>query len=57
MFEKLRIESQLAELRKKWINKPLDRPIIERQAKCLKIALEKLNEQNDLFEQAKEIFK
>jgi hypothetical protein len=55
MFDKLKIENDLAELRKKWVKQPSMRDIIERQAKCLKIALEKI--ENNAYEQAKEIFK
>lgn len=52
MFDKLRIESQLAELRQKWVKEPLNRPLIERRAKLLKMALG-----TDAYEQAKQIFK
>lgn len=40
MFDKLRIESQLAELRKRWENEPSRRDIIKIQGLALKRALE-----------------
>ncbi len=56
MFDKLKIENQLAELRQKWLKKPNDRPIIERQAKCLKLALNKLEDSVDSYKFAEGLF-
>lgn len=51
MFKKLEIENKLAELRQKWVKEPLNRPLIERRAKLLKMALG-----TDAYETAKQIF-
>lgn len=51
VFKKLEIENKLAELRQKWVKEPLNRPLIERRAKLLKMALG-----TDAYETAKQIF-
>lgn len=46
MFDKLRILSQLEELRKKWLVQPKNRCVYELQARALKMALAKWEEKN-----------
>jgi hypothetical protein len=56
-FDKLRIESQLQELRQRWAKEPLNRPLIKRQAKALTLALEEYQKkENPAYNFAKENF-
>ena len=56
MFDKLRIESQLQELRNRWTKEPNNRKILELQAKCLKMALSKIETPEvDAFDYVKRI--
>jgi len=57
MFNKLRLENQLAELRIKWLKEPLNRPIIVRQARCLKLALQEYSGEVDAFKYLQETLK
>jgi len=55
-FKNLKIESKLAELRKKWLERPEDRPLIERQARCLKLSVEGSEEKVNLYKFADQLF-
>jgi hypothetical protein len=58
MFDELKIQSQIAILRQRWLKEPSRRDIIERRGLALKRALEiHKNEPVDAYEFTKQSFK